>query len=704
MLRPLILALAILLPLTSFAADVPLIASAAEWRYLDDGSDQGSAWREHTFDDAGWKRGPSELGYGDNDERTLVAFGPDASNKHITTYFRRSFTVADPSVFTALTIQTKRDDGAIVYLNGTEVARHNMPEGPAGHRTVATAAVNGPDELAFFATAVNPLLLVAGTNVVAVEVHQSDFASSDLSFDLRLTGTSSQDIAVVTRGPYLQMGTSTQMRIRWRTNVATDSRVRYGLAAGALTLAADDAALTTEHEVTITGLTPGTRTFYSIGSSAETLGGNDASHVFTTAPATGTPAPTRVWVIGDSGTGNTDAAAVRDAYLSFAGNATTDVWMMLGDNAYDSGTDAEYQRALFDMYPMLLRQSVVWPTLGNHETAEVPNVSGRLIYFDIFSLPTHGEAGGAASGTERYYSFDRANIHFISLDSITSDRTPTGPMLSWLREDLLATTQPWIVAFLHHPPYTKGGGGHDSDVERGSVELRRNALPILEEFGVDLVLAGHSHSYERSFLLDSHYDRSPTFISTMKRDGGSGRPGETGAYRKPTAGSAPHEGAVYAVAGSSGKVEGPAPLDHPAMFISMAELGSMVLDIEGLRLDAKFLSANGAIRDSFSIFKGRLVAPSSLRASASSATTVDLQWTDNANDEEGYRIERCAGTQCIRFAVGPNTTSYSDTTVTPRNTYTYTVRAFQGVQSGDSDAAQVTTPGTGIRRRPVRSP
>ena len=236
-------------------------------------------------------------------------------------------------------------------------------------------------------------------------------------------------------------------------------------------------------------------------------------------------------------------------------------------------------------------------------------------YYNIFTLPKAAEAGGLASGTEAYYSFDYANIHFICLESFETNRSATGPMLTWLRNDLASTAQPWIIAFFHHPPYSKGS--HDSDTELELREMRQNALPILENAGVDLVLSGHSHSYERSFLIDGHYGTSGTFTSALKKDGGSGRVDGTGAYRKPTYGMAAHEGAVYAVAGSSGQATGGA-LNHPAMFLSLNSLGSLVLDVNGSRLDATFLDQAGVRRDYFTILKG---------AAATGVSAVELRRT-----------------------------------------------------------------------------
>jgi len=403
----------------------------------------------------------------------------------------------------------------------------------------------------------------------------------------------------VTRGPYLQIGTETSIVIRWRTDVPTDSRVRYGTAISSLDEVADSATVTTEHVVTLTALSSETLYYYSIGTTTGTLEGDDADHFFRTSPPAGSTRAVRVWIIGDSGLANQAAANVRNAYLGYPGSDSTDLWLMLGDNAYNTGTDTEYQAAVFNMYPSLLRTVPLWPTRGNHDTI----IAGAdNDYYDIFSLPASAEAGGLASGTEAYYSFDYANVHFVCLDSQESDRTPSGPMLTWLAQDLAATAQDWIIAYWHHPPYSKGS--HNSDTEYQLIDMRQYALPVLEAGGVDLVLSGHSHSYERSFLLDRHYGLSSTLVDSMKVNIGNGRPSGDGAYLKPTRGPAAHEGAVYAVAGSSAQTSG-GTLNHPVMITSLNKLGSLVLDIDGDELDATFIDHTGAALDSFTILKGQ---------------------------------------------------------------------------------------------------
>jgi hypothetical protein len=675
-----------------FSETLPLIPSSATWNYLDNGSNQGTAWRSPGFNDSRWASGSAQLGYGDADETTVVSYGADPDNKFITTYFRHTFQVANLSGFTNLILNLIRDDGAVVYLNGTEVWRTNMPAGAITYTTPALTAISGSNESTFLQTTIRPSLLVQGTNVVAVEIHQSEAASSDISFDLKLIATDGLTTPVLTRGPYLQMGTPSSIVVRWRTDMPTDSRVLYGTSQDNLNAKRDNATLTTEHEVTLTGLISNTTYYYAIGTTSVTLAGNDAYHFFTTSPVSGTASPARIWVLGDSGTANANAQAVRDAYLNFTGAKPTNLWMMLGDNAYNDGTDSEYQAAVFNMYPQMLRKSVLWPTLGNHDTAQSSNPPAELPYFSIFTLPTRGEAGGLASGIEDYYSFDYGNIHFICLDSMTSDRSTGSPMMTWVQNDLAATTQQWIIAFWHHPPYSKGS--HDSDAELQLVEMRQNALPILEAGGVDLVLTGHSHSYERSFLIDGHYGLSGTFTNAMKKNAGDGRDTGNGAYIKGNPRIAANDGAVYAVAGSSGQISG-GQLNHPAMFISLNSLGSMVLDIEGNRLDAKFLTSGGVVADSFTLIKAVALpaAPSALVATAVNASQIHLAWADNSTNENGFKIEQSTnGTTFTEIAsVGANSQTYQSTGLNAGIIYYYRVRAFNSAGESAYSATATAT-------------
>lgn len=408
----------------------------------------------------------------------------------------------------------------------------------------------------------------------------------------------------LTRQAYLQMATPTSMVIRWRTDDLSRGWVRYGLTPATATNLASHAGSLTEHVVQVRGLLPATRYFYAVGSATnrwfQRPGALDS---FVTPPIPGPARPTRVWVLGDSGTANLGQAQVRDAFVAWTGSRQPDLWLMLGDNAYSTGTDLQYQKAVFDVYPSFLRSVVLWPTLGNHDAGSANSPTQSGVYYDIFTLPTQAQSGGLPSGTEAYYSFDYANIHFICLDSHDTDRSPDGAMAQWLKADLESTARDWIICFFHHPPYTKGS--HDSDNPKDSggrlFQMRENILPILEAGGVDLVLAGHSHSYERSFLVRGAYGRSTHHTAANILNRGDGRPDGDGVYRKPD-GHASHAGAVYVVAGSSGQIGG-GPLNHPLMYLSLNKLGSLVLDIDGTELRATFLTEQAKVRDYFTLRK-----------------------------------------------------------------------------------------------------
>ncbi|WP_419660788.1 hypothetical protein Dvar_11950 [Desulfosarcina variabilis str. Montpellier] len=168
--------------------NVEYVATGANWKYLDDGSDQGTAWTASDFDDDSWNSGDAQLGYGDGDEVTEISYGDDADNKHITAYFRKDFTVADATQVIKLKAMILRDDGAVVYINGTEAFRTSMPDGEI---TYTTPANDAGSETTYYAYNIDPALLTTGDNTIAVEVHQSGPTSSDTSFDMVLIGIES---------------------------------------------------------------------------------------------------------------------------------------------------------------------------------------------------------------------------------------------------------------------------------------------------------------------------------------------------------------------------------------------------------------------------------------------------------------------------------------------------------------------------------
>jgi len=240
----------------------------------------------------------------------------------------------------------------------------------------------------------------------------------------------------VIRGPYLQKASSNSITIKWRTNTPTESRIYFGTKIGDFNRSTSDITLKTDHELELKNLAPATVYYYLVANASVVLLNSSENLYFKTPPQVGTEADIKVWILGDCGTADSNQRSVRDAYYNYIGDEHTDAILLLGDNAYESGTDAEYQTALFEnMYEDKLKNSITWSCLGNHDgyTADSRTQTGP--YYDIFSFPTAGESGGIASGTEAYYSFDYGNIHFICLDSYETDRAVGSPMYNWCQKD-----------------------------------------------------------------------------------------------------------------------------------------------------------------------------------------------------------------------------------------------------------------------------
>lgn len=201
--------------------------------------------------------------------------------------------------------------------------------------------------------------------------------------------------------------------------------------------------------------------------------------------------PVRILALGDSGRGSAEQIAVRDQFMQHE----FDVFLHLGDMAYNDGTFSEFEAHMFQVYEDFLHATPSWPTMGNHEA----KTNNGQPYLDVYYLP---EVARAEVDQERYYSFDYGNVHFVSVESnelilglaTAQDQLGAGDqhMLAWLRDDLAASDADWKIAFFHHPPYTS------SSSREASMLVRNGLLPILEEGGVDIALAGHDHFYERS--------------------------------------------------------------------------------------------------------------------------------------------------------------------------------------------------------------
>lgn len=454
------------------------------------------------------------------------------------------------------------------------------------------------------------------------------------------------------RGPYWQVVTPTSAIVRWRTDQPTTGRVLFGPDAAQLTGSLRETQPTREHTLTLTGLQPNTRYAYAIGYD-ETRLASGPDHYLKTAPTTGDTKPVRLWVLGDFGNGTDNQKRVYQAFQNVTASRPADLWLWLGDNAYSYGKEDEYQQYVFSVYGPTFRNTPIVPAPGNHDYAD-NRTNFDVAYLNLFSFPQNGEAGGVPSGAKNYYSVNYGNIHIISLDSQTEQPDnqkrlydTTSNQVQWLKRDLAANRtlgdkQPWTIVTFHHPPYSKGS--HDSDTEEQMRLLRENLTPIFERYGVDLVLNGHSHDYERYYRLHNQTGLANTFDparhvaeNTTARYDGS--PNSCPLLTKGI-------GTVYIVDGSGGAQGGVSPgYPHPGMVAGYrgdVNGGSLLLDIADNRLDGQFIYYDGSVPDRFTIVKN-VNKTSTLTAKQADTLQLTASWIGD------YRWSTGESTRSIRY-------------------------------------------------------
>lgn len=619
--------LVIIVSIYTASAQVTVIPNGSSWKYwANTQANYPTNWSTVAYNDAAWPSGNGELGYGDGDETTCIpAASPLAGtlctptgNKWPAYYFRKVVNIADPSIYTNFTFNVERDDGFVLYVNGVEVYRNNIAAGAVSYGTAASSAVE--DAVISFSVATSAFS--AGNNTIAAEVHQATVSgsppvssSSDISFNLELLANDAFS-AGMSRSPYLQSGSQDGITIRWRTTAAENSRIELGTVYGTYPLVFTNASAVTEHILRATGLSTDTKYYYRVGNSTN-MQLPDANQFFTTLPAANTVRRIRIVAFGDCGRGNIpyqdDNLANYRSYLSSNGIDAADAWLLLGDNAYDFGSDADFSSNFFGIYgSTIMKNHKLYPSPGNHDYAN--NAGNKALrnmaYHTSFTVPQNGESGGVASNKQNYYSFDIGNIHFLSLDSYGTESdgssiesAGSSQLKTWLTNDLAANTRKWTIAYWHHPPYTKGS--HNSDAEGDLVNIRQNFISFLETRGVDMIVCGHSHDYERGYLVKSYTGSWASFNPATHAVSTSSGAYTSNATCPYVYNSAPaNHGTVYVVAGSAGASGtmntgfGTNPMPY-----AVNDGGLFYFEVEDNRLDAKMLRRNGTIFDQFTIIK-----------------------------------------------------------------------------------------------------
>lgn len=281
----------------------------------------------------------------------------------------------------------------------------------------------------------------------------------------------------ITFGPYVQRMKKTAVTILLRTDSAVTVKLKYRkVGAENWKKVHDDE--TDQHRFRLTDLKKGTSYEYYIQDSNNSR--LTPTYTFTTKRSVTEDAPLRIAVFGDSGVLGTDQFRVAGQMQSWR----PDLFLHTGDIAYNSGTEEEYRTKVFDVYQSLFAEIPFYGSIGNHDyTTEQAGP-----YKELFEYPT------AYSTSEDYYAFDYGPAHIVSLNT-SLDYSEGSEQYNWLVSDLQASDKDWKIVYFHFPMYSAG--------EHGTTVGMADILgPVFEQYGVDLVLNGHDHDYERNNVVN----------------------------------------------------------------------------------------------------------------------------------------------------------------------------------------------------------
>jgi hypothetical protein len=582
-----------------------------------------NAWTQVGFNDTSWLSGPSGIGYGDNDDNTVLS---DMQNNYVSVYLRFQFSGSTIPVwqFNSLRIMLDYDDGIRVYINGVLTANESLPaDDPLLHTALASAhesSNNGAQigQLKFFefdllaGLAETPFTLSpTGNNVIAVECHNDAITSSDL--------TCIPEIIGFKRGPFLAIGGPTQTTVAFNTRDNRFGRVNFGTDSGALTQQVTETTATREHTIQLTGLMPGTTYYYQVLAAPTSAPTNfqlfeddilcfdtpvaTFDHEFTFAAFGDCGADT--W--GDGG-GDVNQLQARIANLLNPEVAPSldpkpEFYLVAGDVIYEDGERENFDARFFRYYGNPLAKYWFYEAVGNHDTRSsashndgIFNIRGGS-FARAFVLP-QGNPAEPIAEREFYYSFDWGPVHVLVLN--TTLPPPGGDsgvftdaqQRAWALNDLASTNRIWKVVCFHHSPYTyaaRGNTGGIDDDER----LRQNFSTFFEDRDVDLVIAGHEHFYERHHPL--RYN-SANFQLPLKDAPDSGT---MATYTNP-------QGTLFIVSGGGGRdlssLPGPQTNDS-FRAAGFSDHHVTTIAVEKHRLTIRAIDHTGVQRDTATIVK-----------------------------------------------------------------------------------------------------
>ncbi|PYI87905.1 MAG: hypothetical protein DME26_04635 [Verrucomicrobia bacterium] len=485
--------LGLFLVVAARADEVALVRIGEDWHYFKGTTEPSTpieAWRQLAFDDSNWLVGPSGFRSADGgyDDATILG---DMSFRYSSVFFRKKFIVADPAAIKWLVLRLDYDDGFVAYLNGQEIVRKNLagnPGSPVAFNTAASMSHARGSAEDIDITVFIPLL-ASGDNILAIQGHNLDI--DDFSFAM-----TTELLANFNRGPFIQNSSTNSTQVIWRTPVASDSMIEYGLtpAVGEIRAVGDPV---TEHAVTLTNLAPGTQYYYRVRSSA--AGQNAVSPVasFRTLKMRG---DLTFAVFGDSGVGGVPQFQIANLIKESA----PDLVLHVGDIIYPGFTTGYVDLRCLSVYRPHMRSTPYYFVFGNHDLYSDPGPNGDRPFLEAFYLPTN-----SATGTKHFYSFDHGDAHFtvlfmpylIQFAQYPQYRMEIGStQYNWMTNDLAQSTKLWKFLFCHVPPRTSGPHRFDNTDPNGiydRLEIQQWLFPPAKQYGVQMIFSGHDHDFER---------------------------------------------------------------------------------------------------------------------------------------------------------------------------------------------------------------
>ena len=567
-----------------FAQDVTLVSKNSVWKYYQEGNMPTGSWTTSEYSDASWSSGNAILAWGVMD---VGAAQTTLTTRIETIYFRQSFNYTKTGTETKMVLNYIFDDGAVVYLNGIEIARINMPAGTPTYSTWTTVVGNESTYTLLELPPAALTALVTGANVLAVEVHNVNNTSSDLGMDCSLTVSSSAATAAC---KHIRFGSSGNplngLTLTWRSTGTTD-KIRWGYSSSYENgeFPGTRRANYSDNQfdyVFSSPVTPNATIYYQLYDSQSGAWTSQKTY------KTGSEETTNKFSftsLGDSRTNLTDWQAIANAAA-----ANQSDFVMFGGDITNTGTGTEYD-SWFDYAPTFIQNSVFYHTVGNHE---IVSDASFVNYKSLFTMP----------GNEEYFSFSYGNAIFLV---INSEKPSDAAQLAWLQSTLAANTgKTWKFVMLHRPFYTSPSHTGEMDSYFGTI------WKAFDDYGVDVVLNGHTHNYQRSKPINRNVSTT-TAVAEY--------------------GSNPGQGRCEIVAGAAG-----APLSGAATS-GLWWLQSTLNDhhycniaIDGNTLSFKAYKNDQTIFDQFVISKSSpALVISNVQAINTTETSATINWTTNLN-------------------------------------------------------------------------